>query len=69
MKYLVRITETLRRDIIVDAENERDAYDMAEDAIVNDGIELDYNDYCDTDIEVLRKASKIDISLYEEIGG
>jgi hypothetical protein len=67
MKYVVNVTETLRRRVIVDAEDFEDAEHKVE-AAYNDGkIELDYKDYNGYDITASRIAYGGDIERYEEL--
>lgn len=47
-KYAIRIEETLSRDIIVDADNIKDAIDKVRDMYRNEEIVLDANDHVDT---------------------
>lgn len=65
MKYIVRITETLVRTVIVDAENEQDAEDKVYNAYDDAQIVLDYKDFEEYEIETLRKATDFDNSLYD----
>lgn len=67
MKYLVRVTETLSHHVIVEANNRNEAFSKVEQEYNADNITLDYDDYCGSDIEVIREADKNDIYLYDEI--
>lgn len=67
MKYIVRITETLVRTVIVDAENEQDAEDKVYNAYDDAQIVLDYKDFEEYEIETLRKATDFDNSLYDKL--
>lgn len=67
MKYVVRITETLVRTVIVDAENEQDAEDKVYNAYDDAQIVLDYKDFEEYEIETLRKATDFDNSLYDKL--
>ncbi len=49
-KYIVEITETLQRQIIVEARNEEEAVKLIEDAYNNEEIILDENNFADVDI-------------------
>ena len=51
-KMLVQITETLQRIVEVDAYNEDDAIERAQELIRNDDVVLDYNDFVERDIEI-----------------
>ena len=67
MKYIVRVTETLVRTVIVDAENEQDAEDKVYNAYDDAQIVLDYKDFEEYEIETLRKATDFDNSLYDKL--
>lgn len=67
MKYIVRITETLVRTVIVDAENEQDAEDKVYNAYDDAQIVLDYKDFEEYEIETLRKATDFDNSFYDKL--
>lgn len=67
MKYVVEITETSVKHIVVDAESSSDAEIIANNAYNNEEIILDYNNYLDTEFNVLRVADESDISEYENI--
>ena len=67
MKYLVKIEETLAKHVIVDAESLDEAVTIAEDAYINGNIQLDYDDFCDTDVVYVREASEEDKKYYEEV--
>lgn len=45
MKYLVEVTETLVRHVIVDAEDMQDATNIVQNAYENGDIVLDYEDF------------------------
>ena len=51
-KYLVRITETLVKDIEIEAESELDAISKAQDAYEKAEIVLDDTDYSGVDIDI-----------------
>lgn len=67
MKYVVEITETLVKHVVVEADNSGDAEIIANDAYNNEAIVLDYNNYFGVDFKVLREADESDISGYENI--
>ena len=67
MKYLVKIEETLAKHVIVEAESLDEAVTIAEDAYINGNIQLDYDDFCDTDVVYVREASEEDKKYYEEV--
>lgn len=51
-KFLVRITETLVKDIEIEAESELDAISKAQDAYDKAEIVLDDTDYSGVDIDI-----------------
>ena len=65
MKYVVRVTETLVKDIIVDAEDEYKAVERAEDIYEGCEVILDSSDFVDKSIETLRKATEEDEQYME----
>lgn len=67
MKYLVEVTETLVRHVIVDAEDMQDATNIVQNAYENGDIVLDYEDFYDTYIHCLGKACDEDSAYYEEV--
>lgn len=67
MKYVVEITETLVKHVVVEADNSGDAEIIANDAYNNEVITLDYNNYFGADFKVLREADESDINGYENI--
>jgi hypothetical protein len=68
MKHVMRITETLSRTVIVDAEDWADAKYKVEKAYDNEQILLDYKDYSGYEIDVVRIACPGDLERYEEVG-
>ena len=52
MKFRVEITETLKRGIIVEAQNEDAALDIVREHYANEDITLDASDFVDSDINV-----------------
>lgn len=67
MKYLIKIEETLAKHVIVEAESPDDAITIVEDAYINGKVELDYNDFCDTDVVYVREAKDGDKKYFEEV--
>lgn len=63
--YVVKVTETLAREWIVKAENEEEALAKVTERYNNGELNLDYDDYEEYDIEVLREASKNDVIFYD----
>ena len=54
-EYIVYITETLQRKVIVKANNDSEALDQAIDQYNNGEIVLDYNDYLDVEFNSKEK--------------
>ena len=67
MKYVVNVTETLRRRIIVDAENFEDAERKAEQAYDKGYIVLSDRDYNGYEIRTSHIAYGGDVERYEEL--
>lgn len=67
MKYVVRVTETLSRTVIVDANDSADAHDKVEKAYDSENIVLDYRDYHGYEIDAVRVACPGDIEMFEEV--
>lgn len=67
MKYVVRIEETLAKHVIVEAGNPDEAVNIIESAYQNGNVELDCDDFCETDIRWTREADEEDIRWYEEV--
>lgn len=67
MKYLVKIEETLAKHVIVEAESLDEAVTIAEDAYINGNIQLDYDDFYDTDVVYVREAKDGDKKYFEEV--
>lgn len=65
MKYIVKVTETLARTLVVEAENEGDAIVKADMAYVDGEIVLDYDDFDEYNVSVLRKATADDYKFYD----
>ena len=63
--YVVKFTETLARKLVVRADNEDEALKKAHQAYDNDAVILDYDDYDEYEIEVLREASKNEVMYYD----
>ena len=53
-KYKISIKETLEKIIEINAENEKEALEIAKEKYLNEEIVLDYNDYIDTDINIIK---------------
>lgn len=64
MKYVVEITETLVKHIVVEADSFADA-EIAANGFYNDEeVVLDYRDYMDTEFKCLREADEDDLNDY-----
>lgn len=50
-KYVVYVTETLQRKVIVEAKSLTEAEEKAQEAYENEEITLDYNDYLQVDFD------------------
>lgn len=67
-KFTVEITETLQRQIEVEAEDENEAISKAEDMYRNEEVVLDSGDYIDTDFNIIDKnGEKVGEKLPTEI--
>ena len=60
MKYLVRVTETLAKSVIVEANSKEEAENKVDQAYDDAQIVLDYDDFNEYEIEALREATKED---------
>lgn len=67
MKFVMKVTETLSRTVIVDANDKDDAISKVEQAYYNEDIVLDYKDYDGYDISAVRIACPGDLEWYEEL--
>lgn len=63
--YVVKVTETLAREWVVKAESEEEALAKVTQLYDNSNLVLDYDDYDGYDIEVLREATKKDVTFYD----
>ncbi len=52
MKYIVVVTEELRRELVVEAESKEQAYEIAKRKYDEEEIILDSNDHSDTSFDV-----------------
>lgn len=50
-KYVVYVTETLQRKVVVEAKSLTEAEEKAQEAYENEEITLDYNDYLQVDFD------------------
>lgn len=67
MKYVVEVTETLVKHVIVEAESTEEAEDKVSDAHRKAEIILDYDDYEDVSFECLREADEDDVADYIDV--
>ena len=65
MKYVVRVTETLARTLIVDANSMEEAEDKMDRAYDDGQIILDYDDFDEYEVEARREATDFDEGLYD----
>lgn len=54
-EYVVYITETLQRKVIIEASNESEAIDEIADKYYNEEIVLDSTDYLSVDFDAIEK--------------
>lgn len=54
-KYLVSIVETLEKQVEVEAEDQYQAYEIANEKVNNEEIVLDADDFTGRDIEVIKE--------------
>lgn len=67
MKFVMKVTETLSRTVVVDANDKDDAISKVEQAYDNEDIVLDYNDYDGYDISTVRITCPGDLEWYGEL--
>lgn len=67
MKFVMKVTETLSRTLVVDANDQNDAISKVEQAYDNEDIVLDYKDYGGYDISAVRIACPGDLEWYGEL--
>lgn len=65
MKYLVRVTETLAKSVIVEANSKEEAENKVDQAYDDAQIVLDYDDFDEYEIEALREANDFDNKYYD----
>lgn len=65
MKYVVLVTETLARTLIVEANSMEEAEDKVDRAYDDGQIILDYDDFDEYEIEARREATDFDEGLYD----
>lgn len=64
-KYLVKVTEFLTMQYIIEAENEEDAYEKVADEYQDGNITLDFDDYNGWEIAVMREATERDTKYFD----
>lgn len=69
MKYVVRVTETLARTLIVEANSMEEAEDKVDRAYDDGQIILDYDDFDEYEVEAGREATNFDEGLYDVLEG
>lgn len=67
MKYVIEVTETLVKHVIVEADSQGEAEIVANDAYNEEKIILDSESYLDTEFKCVREADEDDIKGYETI--
>ena len=67
MKFVMKVTETLSRTVVVDANDKDDAISKVERAYDNEDIVLDYKDYDGYDISAVRIVCPGDLEWYGEL--
>ena len=65
MKYLVRVTETLAKSVIVEANSKEEAENKVDQAYDDAQIVLDYDDFAEYEIEAIREANDFDNKYYD----
>ena len=61
MKYIIEITETLQRQIEVEAQNESEAIRIIKEKYKNEDIILTEQDFIDYEIDIIRQSECIEI--------
>lgn len=54
MKYIIEITETLQKQIEVEAQNESEAINLIKEKYKNEEIILSEEDFIDSEIDIIR---------------
>lgn len=54
MKYKVEYTEVLQRTIEIEADSEAEALSIAEEKYYNEEVVLDYSDFIDCKIDIIK---------------
>jgi len=67
MKFLVTINERLSRSFVVEANSDYEAHDLVKRAYQNEEIILDYDDYCDNNIDTQALTQKeLDAGFWDD---
>lgn len=66
MKYLVSITETLVRKVVIEAEDACEAEQKAQDLCNDEKVVLDWADFEERTCEALGEANKFDLETLEQ---
>lgn len=61
MKYIIEITETLQRQIEVEAQNESEAIKLIKEKYKNEEIILSEEDFIDSEIDIIKQSECIEI--------
>ena len=61
MKYIIEITETLQRQIEVEAQNESEAIKLIKEKYKNEEIILSEQDFIDYEIDIIKQSIYIEI--------
>ncbi|MDU4735727.1 MAG: hypothetical protein E6X95_16205 [Thomasclavelia ramosa] len=65
MKFKVKIIEELVRTVIVEADDKERAYEKAS-ILVNEEINLDYEDFSTRDIDVQGEATPLELEIFDQ---
>lgn len=65
-KYMVRIQETLKRDVIIEAEDRYEAEEIGENLCNSGTIDLAGNDFSGRIVSTIRKATSFDETVIKE---
>lgn len=67
MEYKVKVEEISRRTVIIEADNEEQAEEIASELYYNQGeINLDYDDFSEVNIEVQGKPTQFEKDLFDK---
>ena len=68
MKYVVAVTEELRRELEVEAESKEQAYEIVKRKYNNEEIVLDDSDYSGTEIDVWAEEGLVTSEVFNRRG-